>query len=197
MPPYQIVDWDEHFENNRTRSLRDMRWVPMPNRMDGDGYTELVEAGDDEAAIRFGCWCAIVEIASRCEPRGTLLRSGEKPHTCHSLSRISHIPAACFERVIDGDAAPDDGSEVFEDRGLIENLEEKAWPSGRAYRRVFIGSHWYSVTNPDLFAAADARGDVQFTWHKDKGKWPTILTITPLGGQRPPANDSEDPDVPF
>ena len=42
MTTYRIRDWQRHFENNRTRELKVMAWVPVPNKMDGDGYTELV-----------------------------------------------------------------------------------------------------------------------------------------------------------
>jgi hypothetical protein len=35
--------------------------------MDGDGYTELVD--HDDGAAHLGAWCAIVQIASKCDPR--------------------------------------------------------------------------------------------------------------------------------
>ena len=61
---WRIKDWNHHFENNRTRDLKRMAWVPMPNKMDGDGYTELLDHPNGPA--HFGAWVAIVEIASRC-----------------------------------------------------------------------------------------------------------------------------------
>jgi len=69
-----IKNWDKHFENNRTRDLKQMRWVPFPNSHDGDGYTELVEHKNGPAHL--GCWVAIVQVASKCDTRGTLLRGG-------------------------------------------------------------------------------------------------------------------------
>ena len=90
MPVFRIKFWNKHYENNRTRELKKMDWVPIPNRMDGDGYTELVEHAD--GAAHFGCWIAIVEIASRCDPRGTLLRDGAAPHTPATLARLSRLP---------------------------------------------------------------------------------------------------------
>lgn len=95
---YRIRDWGAHFENNRTRELKYLDWVPMPNKMDGDGYTALVDHLDGDA--HFGVWCTIVEIASRCDPRGTLLRDGAKPHTPASLARLSRLPESSFEAAI-------------------------------------------------------------------------------------------------
>lgn len=100
MKIYRVKDWSKHFENNRTKELVRMSWVPMPNKMDGDGYTQLLD--HEEGAGHFGAWCAIVEIASKCEPRGTLLRpdpsspSGTSAHTARSLARISRIPESVF-----------------------------------------------------------------------------------------------------
>jgi len=102
MTIYAIRDWDKHFENNRTRELKRMAWVPMPNRMDGDGYTELLD--HPHGAAHFGAWCALVEVASRCDPRGTLLRDcsqeGAKPHTPASLARITRIPVEIWKEVL-------------------------------------------------------------------------------------------------
>lgn len=90
---YVIRNWAKHFENNRTRELKRLDWVPIPNSMDGDGYTELVE--HPNGAAHFGVWIALVEVASRCDPRGTLSRDGAtgvKPHCFDSLARITRLP---------------------------------------------------------------------------------------------------------
>jgi hypothetical protein len=102
--PYRIVDWDKNFENNRTRGMKEMQWVPITNRMDGAGYTELVEG--PKGAARLGCWIAIVEIASRCPVRGTLVReSGTKVRESGTLlpkdlARISRLPVDALEDAI-------------------------------------------------------------------------------------------------
>lgn len=107
MPIYRIKDWDTRYENNRTRAYKKLDWVPMPNKMDGDGYTELVELSKGEkeyfGALRFAGWCALIEIASRCDPRGTLCRNsaGTCGHTAETLSRISRLPIIVFDLVFD------------------------------------------------------------------------------------------------
>lgn len=95
---YRIANWDSHFENNRTRELKGMSWVPIPNKMDGDGYTELLEHVD--GAAHYGAWVAIVLVASKCDPRGTLLRSTGTPHDPVTLSRISRLPPEVFESAL-------------------------------------------------------------------------------------------------
>ena len=69
---YHIRDWDKHFENAGSRKIESTKWVPMPNKR-GFGYTKLEKQPNGEAM--FGCWCALVELASTCEVRGDL-RSG-------------------------------------------------------------------------------------------------------------------------
>lgn len=96
IPMYRIKDWDKRFENNRTRQLKHLDWVPIPNKMDGDGYTDLVE--HPNAAAHLGAWLAIVEIASRQDPRGTLPEG--RHGLCKTLARISRLPAEIFQEVI-------------------------------------------------------------------------------------------------
>jgi hypothetical protein len=95
---YRIVDWDKHFENNRSRQLQKLDWVPVPNRHDGDGYTELLDHPD--GAAHLGAWLAIVQVASKCHPRGTLVREGDRPHNPASISRITRVPAEVIEAAI-------------------------------------------------------------------------------------------------
>lgn len=104
---YRIIDWDLRYENNRSRAYKKLDWVPMPNKMDGDGYTELVETKNGEpeinGALRFAGWCALIQIASRCRPRGLLCRdlAGDRPHTAETLSRISRLPKMVFDLVFE------------------------------------------------------------------------------------------------
>lgn len=95
---YRIRDWSQHFENNRTRELKELRFVILPNKHDGDGYTELLD--HPNGAAHYGAWCALVQVASKCDPRGTLLRDGDRPHDSASLARLTRIPAGVFDEVI-------------------------------------------------------------------------------------------------
>jgi len=75
-----------------------MTWVPVPNTMDGDGYTQLVDHPD--GAAHLGAWIALIQIASKCTPRGALFRGDRTGHTPETLARISRLPARVFEEVI-------------------------------------------------------------------------------------------------
>lgn len=95
---YRIRNWTQHFENNRTRELKELRFVILPNKHDGDGYTELLD--HKNGASHYGAWVSIVQVASKCDPRGTLLRDGAKPHDSTSLSRLTRLPKAVFDEAI-------------------------------------------------------------------------------------------------
>lgn len=97
-PKYRIKGWLKHFENNRTKELKKMAWVPMPIQHDGDGYTELV--GRPGGAACFGVWCFLVQLAAACEERGTLVRGNSKPHDIKSFARISRMSEKSFEEAI-------------------------------------------------------------------------------------------------
>jgi hypothetical protein len=94
----RIRNWDEHYENNRTRSLKHMEWVPIPNKLDDDGYVDLVDHPNEAAHL--GCWLGIVEVTSKCRPRGLLIRDNGSPHTPDSLARLTRLPAEIFREVI-------------------------------------------------------------------------------------------------
>jgi hypothetical protein len=94
----RVRDWNKLYENNRTRGLKRMEWVPTPNRMDGDGFTELMEHPDGVA--HFGCWNLCLQVASRCYPRGTLVRDDGRPHDPSSLARITRANTRIFEDAI-------------------------------------------------------------------------------------------------
>jgi len=99
VPTFRIVNWNTHYENNRTREMRNMSWVPIPVKLAGDGYTEMVE-GKDGAAI-YGAWVACVLVAASCDPRGTLLRGNGEPHDPRSLSRITRLPTPIIRKMLE------------------------------------------------------------------------------------------------
>lgn len=98
MTIYHIARWNEIYENNRSRTVKDLDWVPIPNKHDGEQYSRLMRRKD--AAQIFAAWILILEVASRCHPRGTLLRSGGTPHDPESLSIKTRAPEAWFEMAL-------------------------------------------------------------------------------------------------
>ena len=121
---YRIVDWEKLYENNRTRELKNLQWVLIPNKQDGDGYTALMD--HENGPAHFGAWVAILQIASKCEPRGTLLRGCGKPHTPETIGRMSHLPAGLCRDALDRLTSDEiawmevvDESVVYSDLGSI------------------------------------------------------------------------------
>lgn len=54
-----------------------------------------------DGAQLFSAWILIVQIASKCTPRGTLIRDGGRPHTPLSLSLKTRAPVEWFELALD------------------------------------------------------------------------------------------------
>lgn len=98
----RVANWSEHFENNRTRELKVMTWVPVPTKQDGDGYTQVMD--HPQGAAHFGAWIAMLQVAAKCDERGTLTRDGRNgvrvPHDAASLSRLTRIPARILSDAI-------------------------------------------------------------------------------------------------
>lgn len=103
-PCYRIKNWNQIYENNRTRELKKLQWIPIPVKLDGDGYTNIMcdENGQPRKTgpAIFGAFIAILEVAASCDNialRGTLLRSSGEPHDFASLARITRIPIKIIE----------------------------------------------------------------------------------------------------
>jgi hypothetical protein len=94
----RVRGWSKHFENNRTRELKKLDWVPIPNKHDGDGFSELLEHANGMA--HYGAWTLIVQVASKCDERGTLLRDGAKAYDARSLARVTRGSQKVFDEAI-------------------------------------------------------------------------------------------------
>ncbi len=82
---YRIRNWDKHYENNRTREMVKMSWVPVPNKHDGEGFQRIMREKD--GLVIYGCWHLILQVASKClRPRGTLLRDDGTPLDAASIA---------------------------------------------------------------------------------------------------------------
>jgi len=98
MKMYRIREWDAHYENNRTRGMKSLGWVPIPVNLSGDGYTMIMEQKDGPSI--FGAFVALVEVAAQCSPRGTLVRSSGDPHDPASISRLTRIDVKTINRML-------------------------------------------------------------------------------------------------
>ena len=97
MKVYRIVDWEKNYECNRTREVKDVRWIPVPVKQDGYGYCVLTA---QNGAARLGAWLAILQTAAKSQVRGTLLRDGRHAHTAESIALKARISAKDVEDTI-------------------------------------------------------------------------------------------------
>ena len=95
---YSIRNWAALFENNRSRTVDKLTWVAIPNRHDGENYSALITSKD--GAEIFAAWVLVIQVASKCQPRGSLLRGDGKPHDPASLSLKTRAPAKWFEKCL-------------------------------------------------------------------------------------------------
>lgn len=94
---YRIRGWDEFYECAATRKLKTTNWVPVSNNLSNAGMLALRD-GHPNGWVHLALWLQLLELASRCSPRGHLVWAG-KPHTVETL-------ALCFrcepDRVAEG-----------------------------------------------------------------------------------------------
>lgn len=94
-PLYVVKDWQKLFENNRSRTVENLRWVCVPNKHDGEGYATVME--QENAAELFAAWVLILQVASKCQERGTLMREDGTPMTAKTLAMKTRAEKSWFE----------------------------------------------------------------------------------------------------
>ena len=110
---YIISNWDESFENSRSRNIKDTKWLPIPNSHDGYGFSSLMKRKD--GVELYGAWILILQVASKCEPRGVLRRSDGIDHDHMSLEIITRANGEIFKKAF----------EHFVRIGWIDEIAEK------------------------------------------------------------------------
>ena len=95
MKQYRIRDWEKWFENNRSKSVENLRWVPIPNKHDGENFITIIRS--ENGAEIYAAWVLMVQVASKCQPRGSLLRGNGQPHTAATLSLKTNAPESWFK----------------------------------------------------------------------------------------------------
>ena len=94
MTLYEITNWNERYENNRSRLVQKLDWVPVPNSHDGEGYARIIT--HKKGAQIFAAWIILLQVASRSAPRGQLVRATGEAHDSESLALKTRAPAAWF-----------------------------------------------------------------------------------------------------
>jgi len=94
----RVPNWGTRFESYRTRRLRNLRRIRVPIVLESEGYRTLLS--HENGAAHYGAWVSILLVASKCNPRGTLLRDNGKPHTTASLAAMTAFPGEIFAEAI-------------------------------------------------------------------------------------------------
>ena len=179
---YRIVKWDENFENNRSRELKELAWVPVPNRHDGSGYLELVDHPD--GAAHFGAWVLIVEVASKCSPRGTLLRSSGKPHDARSLAMMTRIPEAVFTAVLPRlldigwlELVPQEGATISQEGAIpsMNGIEKKGKEENLSNEAKRQANFKELLTNHNARAIFEKLWGAAFEEHAEARRWAPLV----------------------
>lgn len=97
MKIYKVRDWDSIFETSETKKLVHLRWVPVPTKHDGKSFRRI-------AALPNGCevftaWMLILQIASKCKPRGYLQDAGT-PITAEDMHLMTGFPLLVFQEAL-------------------------------------------------------------------------------------------------
>lgn len=129
MKLYQIAKWNEIYENNRSRQVKDLSWVPIQNKMDGENFTQIM--GHPKGAMIFAGFILMVELASRCTPRGCLVRGNGQPHDVRTMSAKCRCPDVWFSTAIDYLIANTDWLEVSEVAVAQEEASRRQEPDAK------------------------------------------------------------------
>jgi len=133
----KIRDWDKHFEADRSRQWKSLKWVPIPNKQ-GLGYKKIMSQKNGPEI--FGCWCALVQQASLCDPRGDLSK-----YSIDDLSINTIIPINILTKAIEFIIQNLDWIEVIENldinvNGVDKNVNEHAIGSSMLCSSVLCNS---------------------------------------------------------
>jgi len=96
---YVIRDWDSLYENNRSRTVTTLAWVPIPNRHDGETFSRIMQ--HERGAEIFSAFILMVQIASKSKSRGVLMRGNGQPHTAITLSAKCRAPVSWLKVGLD------------------------------------------------------------------------------------------------
>lgn len=63
MKLYQVLDWNDNFENSKSRERKECGFVCVPNRQSGLGFSRLM--AHKQGASIYGVWCLLLGALSR------------------------------------------------------------------------------------------------------------------------------------
>jgi hypothetical protein len=131
MTLYQVKDWNDHFENNKSRERDECSFVCVPNKQHGLGFSRIM--AEKDGACIYGIWCAILGACSQQKkPReGWLTDDGHPTGTAWTPDDLAlkfRRPASEIRRAFDFLCSPKIGwllrLELAEDGQLVTSALE-------------------------------------------------------------------------
>ena len=95
---YRIRDWDKHYENAESRKCKNLTWLKLPVKLNGNGYSAMMEIENGPAL--FGCFIALVELAVGSVERGSFMDSSGRPLTTRAIARLLRMPHSLVEQTL-------------------------------------------------------------------------------------------------
>lgn len=176
MKLYRIRNWNELFENNRSRELKNLSWVVVPNKHDGENYTSIIT--HKHGAAMFSAWVLIIQVASKCDPRGTLLRGNKTPHTPASLSVKTRAPEEWFKMALEYIENQTDWLESEEVAGGCDIPAPRDEEQNRTEQKEKNGNGVWNPTPEQIRLAALKHRRPTTKWSKDEIKaWRDITPV--------------------
>ena len=134
----KIRNWDEYFEKDRTKQWKSLSWVPIPNKQ-GSGYRKIMR--EKNGLEIFACWIAIVQQASKCNPRGDLSK-----YNLDDLSLLTMIESAKISQAIDFLGNKIDWIEILTDTSMsVNNLDQHGKSSSDSCSVLFNSIQFNSI----------------------------------------------------
>lgn len=104
MKAYRVKNWDDLYEKAQSRKCKRAQWVAVPNKLDGSGYARVAQ--HERNCELFTAWVLILEVASKMEPRGLLVKDG-RALTSEDMALRTRYPAAIFDLAFEVLVAPE------------------------------------------------------------------------------------------
>lgn len=104
---YRIRNWTLHFEKAQSRNVQTVSWVALPNKHDGKGFRRIMRRKDGVAI--YGCWVLIVQVASKCPARGTLIDADGVLIDAEAVSDKTGAPVKTVEMALEALSSPEIG----------------------------------------------------------------------------------------
>lgn len=165
---YAVAHWGIEYENNVTRKLKFLKWIPTPVNHDGLGYRVVISGKDGERIL--AAWYLILQVAARSPVRG-VLASETMPYEPRHLAIMTGAKSATFTEALRVLSEPEIGW-----------LIRVTWPLfEKDIKRNAAGVAWHtSGDSPDKPAESpDTSGD-----SPDRGKQGNRTTGTEQKGNK-------------